>query len=290
MRSVPKRLWLRLGILMLAMLAHAPLSQAQQPSAELAELRETANALYRSGDFALALQKAEQALPLVIRQYGPEHEQTLVQYTSLGLIAEKVGNLQAAQRYHAESVRIREKVYGPESAGVAQALESLGAVYIRMGQPDAAEPLFRRVLKIRQELVGRDHAFSASGHSNLGDVNLARGNWAAALASYREAIRLMTGQDTSQTIVKSIVEDEIRRHRDTFIGLCRAAWQSRDQSAANRTALFEETFAAGQQAWNTAAASALAKMTARIGAGSESRTASPPARASRRTRSGTPTR
>src|SRR5204862_7304711 len=138
---------------------------------------------------------------------------------------------------------------------------------IKLGQPDAAEPLFRRVLKIRQDLIGREHAFSASGHSNLGDVGLARGNWAAALASYREAIRLMTGQDTSQTIVKSIVEDEIRRHRDTFIGLCRAAWQISDRSATDRSALFKETFAAGQRAWNTSAASALAKMTARIGAG-----------------------
>jgi hypothetical protein len=65
------------------------------------------------------------------------------------------------------------------------------------------------VLKIRQDLIGPDHAFSASGHSNLGDVSLARGNWSAALASYRQAIRLMTGQDTSLTIVKSIVEREI---------------------------------------------------------------------------------
>jgi hypothetical protein len=77
--------------------------------------------------------KAEQALALVIREYGAEHEQTLVQYTSLGLVAEKAGNLVAAQKYYAESVRIREKVYGPESAGVAQALESLGAVYIKLG-------------------------------------------------------------------------------------------------------------------------------------------------------------
>jgi CHAT domain-containing protein/tetratricopeptide (TPR) repeat protein len=267
MRNAPKLPCLAWGILMLAMLAFAPQLRAQQPSVELSELRETTNALYRAGDYALALQKAEQALALVIREYGAEHEQTLVQYTSLGLVAEKVGNLVAAQRYYAQSVRIREKVYGPESAGVAQALESLGAVYIKLGQPDAAEPLFRRVLKIRQDLIGPDHAFSASGHSNLGDVSLARGNWTAALASYRQAIRLMTGQDTSQTIVKSIVEREIGGYRDTFIGLCRAAWQMSDRSAADRNALFEETFAAGQRAWNTSAASALAKMTARIGAG-----------------------
>jgi CHAT domain-containing protein/tetratricopeptide (TPR) repeat protein len=267
MRRAPRLSALGLSIFALVVLSHASDTKAQQPSPELTQLRETANALYRSGDYALALQKAEQVLPLVIRQFGSEHEQTLIQYTSLGMIAEKAGNLRAAQRYHAESVRIREKVYGPESAGVAQALESLGAIYVKMGQPDAAEPIFKRVLKIRQDLVGRDHAFSASGHSNLGDVSLARGNWSAALASYREAIRLMTGQDTSQTVMKSIVDDEIRRSRDTFIGLCRAAWQSRDQQGVNRSALFEETFAAGQQAWNTAAASALARMTARIGAG-----------------------
>jgi hypothetical protein len=267
MRNAPKLPCLAWGILMLAMLAFAPQLWAQQPSVELSELRETTDALYRAGDYALALQKAEQALSLVIREYGAEHEQTLVQYTSLGLVAEKAGNLVAAQKYYAESVRIREKVYGPESAGVAQALESLGAVYIKLGQPDAAEPLFRRVLKIRQDLIRPDHAFAASGHSNLGDVSLARGNWSAALASYRQAIRLMTGQDTSLTIVKSIVEREIGGYRDTFIGLCRAAWQMSDRSAADRSALFEETFAAGQRAWNTSAASALAKMTARIGAG-----------------------
>ena len=96
---------------------------------------------------------------------------------------------------------------------------------------------------------------------------LARGNWPAALASYRQAIGLLTGQDTSQTMVKSIVDDEIRRYRDTFVGLCRAAWQTREQPATDRAALLEETFQAGQQAWNTSAASALAKMTARIGAG-----------------------
>ena len=41
----------------------------------------------------------------------------------------------------------------------------------------------------------------------------------------------------------------------------------RDQAGTDRGALLEETFQAGQQAWTTSAASALAKMTARIGAG-----------------------
>ena len=162
-------------------------------------------------------------------------------------------------------MRIREKVYGPESAGVAQALESLGAVYIKLGQPDAAEPLFRRVLKIRQDQSGPDHAFSASGHSNLGDVGLAR-----QLVGGSPPIVMHPADDRAGHLADHRQVD--RRGRDqavsrTFIGLCRAAWQMSDRSAADRSALFEETFAAGQRAWNTSAASALAKMTARIGAG-----------------------
>jgi len=258
--------WLS-GVLLIATFALAPQLCAQQPSAQLSALRETTNLLYRAGDYAMALRKAEEALPMVVREYGAEHEQALVQYTSLGLIAVKAGNLAAAQRYYTESVRIREKVYGAQSAGVAQGLEDLGAVYIKLGQPDAAEPLFRRVLKIRQDLVGADHDFTASGHSDLGDVNLARRNWAEALASYRQAIRLMLGQDTSQPVLRAIVDDEIKRYRDTFVGLCRAAWEVSIASPAGRNALLEETFVAAQQAWNTSAGSALAKMTARLGAG-----------------------
>lgn len=259
--------WRPLVILCFAALLAASGAHAQQPSKELQDLRETSQAFYRAGDYAQALRFAERALPLVIREYGPEHEQTGLQYYSLGLTAEKAGNLAAAQRHYTDTVRVREKVYGVRGPSVAEALEALGAVHIKQGRPDAAEPIFRRALELKQELIGFSHAYQASGHANLGDVALARGNWSAALAAYRQALGLLAGQDTSQTIVKAIVDDEISRYRDTFVGLCRAAWQTRAQPATNQTALLEETFQAGQQAWTTSAASALAKMTARIGAG-----------------------
>lgn len=258
---LPRLIALALAAIMLA--AHA---NAQQPSAELQQLRDTAASLYRSGDYAQALRIYERATPLVIREYGPDHEQTGIHYFSLGLTADAAKNLAAAERYFADSVRMREKAYSPESAGVAVALDRLGAVYIKQSRPDAAEPIFRRALKIRQDLLGRDHAFSAQGHSNLGDVASARGNWQGALASYREAIRLLTGQDTSNTVVKALVDDEIKRFRETFIGLSHAAWETRSQPVSRAAALFEETFIAGQLAWSTSAASALAKMTARLGA------------------------
>ena len=146
------------------------------------------------------------------------------------------------------------------------ALESLGGIYVRLKRHDAAEPLFQRALKIRQDAIGPNHAFSATGHANLGSVYLARSQWPAALNSYRQAIRLLVAQDTSFSIIKSIVDEDIRRHRDTFVGLCRAAWQTRANPGTAQAALVEETFAAAQHAWHTSAAAALAKMTARLGA------------------------
>lgn len=252
-------------VLGLAVLVLGGDARAQQPSAALKDLQETSNALWRAGDFASALQFAEKALPLVVREFGPEHEQVGLQYYSLGLIADAAGNLPLAERYYTETVRNREKVYGKEHPGVAPALEHLGRVLLKTGRPDAAEPLFRRALTIAQQGVGSEHAFSASGHANLGDVSLARGNWAAARTSYREAIRLITGQDTSYEIVKRMVEKEIKDFRDTFVGLSRTVWQLRSEAGADKAAMIEETFVAGQLAWQTSAASALAKMTARLG-------------------------
>jgi CHAT domain-containing protein len=244
---------------------------AQELAKDLAELKETARVLYQSGDFAQSLRLYERATPLVVRDFGAEHEQTAIHYHTMGLVAEAGGNLGAAERYYRAAVPIREKVYGPDSAGTAVALDHLAAVTIKLGRPDAADPLIKRAAKIRQDigaLLGPKHAFFAGDHANRGDLGLARGDWAAALAAYREAIQLLTGQDTSQTLVKSIVEAELKRQRETFIGLCRAAWQMRSAPAADASALFEESFAAAQLAWATSAASALAKMSARLGAGS----------------------
>lgn len=254
----------RLIVFWLAALAFATAGHAQQPSKQLLDLRDTTNALYRAGDYASAMQFAERALTLVIREYGAEHEQTALQYFSLGLISRAAGNLASAEKYYVETVRLREKVYG-EGPSVADGLDKLGAVYLRMGRVDAAEPLFRRALKIRQDAVGLNHAFSAGGHANLADVALARGNWEVARTSYREAIRLLTGQDTTYEVVKQLVQNEIKEFRDTFVGLCRAIWQLRGEPGATRAQMLEETFAAGQLAWHTSAAAALAKMAARLG-------------------------
>ena len=249
-----------------AMLVLGGAARAQQPSQALEDLRERSQAYWQDQDYARAREAAERALQLVLREFGREHEQTALQYFSLGLIAQAMGDYARAERYFADTVRVREKVYGPDSVSVAIALEHQGHALLKSGRPQAAEKLFRRALEMKQSTVGSDHSFNAGGHASLGDVALARGQWAAARASYRQAIRLLTGQDKSYDVVRRIVEREVAGFRDTFAGLSQASWQLGSGPQADKAAILEETFATAQLAWQTSAASALAKMTARLGA------------------------
>ncbi len=244
----------------------AGVSHAAEPSAKLKSLQDSATTLYRAGSLREALAAAQQAFALTVREFGPDTEEAAIQSYSVAFVAEAVGDLALAEKQYRKSLRIREIVYGSESAGVSMPLENLGVVLLKAGRPAEAEPVFERVLKIRTDLVG-DHAFAASAYAGLADVRIARGDYAGALPYYRKAVTLLTTQNTAQTVVKSIVEADIKRHRDVFIGLARAAWAMRRERGASPAALLDESYAAGQLAWATSASSALAKMTARLKAG-----------------------
>lgn len=247
---------------------HIALAQPVQPSAELAGLEEISNNFYKAGAFAESFEYAEKALALTIREFGPEHERTGIRTYSLGYVAEALARWPVAERFYRDSARIRDKVYGIDSAGTSQALEKLGSVVLKQGRLDEAEALFNRVLNIRRGLLGGDHAYSASAYADLGDVSMARGNAPAALTSYRNAVRLLTSQRTTQVLAQAVYDQEIRRQRSAFSGLANAAWETASRPGGNRAALMTESYAASQQAWSTSAASALARMSARIGAGS----------------------
>ncbi|MFM9850863.1 MAG: tetratricopeptide repeat protein [Hyphomicrobiaceae bacterium] len=103
-------------------------AQAQQPSRELQVLQASVRDRYQAGAYADALRFAEEAMPLVTREYGAEHEQVSVHTHTLGLVSAATGDFVKAERYYTQSLRISEKIYGPDSAGIAVALENLGAV------------------------------------------------------------------------------------------------------------------------------------------------------------------
>ncbi len=243
--------------------ALAPAGRAVELSEKLQALQRKATALYESGAYREALQASEETLAETLAEFGPDHEQTSIQAFGVGYAAEAAGDLAEAERRYSQSIRIREEIYGKDSAGVATALEKLGRVILDEGRPAEAEALFLRELKIWRDTVG-EHAIAADAYAGIGAVNVARGDYQAALAFYRNAVQRLTSQTAGQALARSVIEADIKRHRDIFIGLARAAAGARRQPGADQAALMEETFTAGQRAWATSAASALAKMTARL--------------------------
>ncbi len=254
-------------VLALLWTAGAGPASAAEPSAKLRELQNEAAQLYKAGSYGQALPAAKRALAQAVQEFGPDSEQAGIQTYSVGLVAEVAGDFAEAERQYSQSVRIREIVYGRDSAGVANVLERLGHAVLKSGRPAEAERYFLHELKIWRDLQLGEHAISATAYSGLGAVNLARGDYNAALANYRMAVRQLTSQTAAQAVARSVIEAGIKEHRDIFIGLGRAAAGLRRQAGADEPALMEESFAAGQRAWATSAASALAKMTARLKAG-----------------------
>ncbi len=241
-------------------------ASAVEPSDTLKALQKTATDLYQAGSYSEALQAAENTLARTIEEYGPNSEQTSIQTFGVAYTAEAAGDLGEAERRYRQCVHIGETVYGPDSAGIATSLERLGDVLVAAGKPGEAEQVFTRELKIWRGLIG-EHAITAGAYSGLGAVNLSRGDYSNALTYYRLAVQRLTSQTAGQALAKSVIEADIKRHREIFIGLARAAAGLRSQPGADQAMLMNESFIGGQRAWATAAAAALAKMTARLKAG-----------------------
>lgn len=236
------------------------------PSPALRQQQEAAAALWRQRDFAGALAAHQRVLAATRAEFGPDHEQVAIQSYSVGLVAEQAGRLDLAEQAFRENIAIGEKVYGKDTVFITQGQEKLADVLIAAGKPAEAEAILRKALAIRIGTLGPDHSFNASVHVGLGAASLARGNAQAALVSYRLAVRLLTGKRETQTLAAHVMDNEIRRQLAAFSGLVDAAWQTAERGGSADT-LADETFATGQRAWTTSAASALARMSARLAAG-----------------------
>ena len=241
-------------------------AQDRQPSAELENLRTLSRDFYQSGAYVEALMFARQAFDKTVEEFGETSEQAAIWSYGAGLTAEKAGDHAAAVELFGASVRAREVVYGRDSATAAQAMERQAEAYLRQGDTAAAKPLFVRVLKIRRETMGGDHPFTATAHAYVAAADLADGRAMAALEGFRRAATLI-GQEDLQVFTKKVRAAQMGRKRFAFVGLAAAAMAVGRAGTDDAGELFEEGFTAAQLAWRTSAASAIAKMAARLGAG-----------------------
>lgn len=263
--------WMTAVALAVALFGLAPASAQTKPgshlpSPALQQQQEAAAALWRQRNYPEALAAYQRIVAATRAEFGPDHEQVAIQSYSLALVAEQAGRLDVAERALRDNIAVGEKVYGRDTVFLTQGQEKLADVLIAAGRAGEAETILNKALSIRTATLGGDHSFNASVHAGLGAARLARGDAAGALESYRRAVHLLTGKRETQTLAAHVMENEIRRQLAAFSGLVDAAWQSAGRGGSVN-ALTDETFAASQRSWTTSAASALARMSARLSAG-----------------------
>jgi CHAT domain-containing protein len=260
-------------------------------SAEMApELNNLAALYQRQERYADAEPLFRRALSLRERALGPNHPDVGQSLNNLATHYEKQGRHAESEPLFKRGLAIYEKAAGPEHPAVATLLNNLGQVDKVQGRYAEAEPLIKRSLAIREKVLGRDHPDVARSLNNLADLYERQGRYGDAEPIYQRAVSIREAAlgsshpdlATSLNNLASLYQTE-GRSPDALPIVQRMIASGRAQPrvalpvlfAAQRQQLLaaekalDEALNAVQRGAQSSAASAVNKLAARLGAGSD---------------------
>jgi tetratricopeptide (TPR) repeat protein len=166
------------------------------------------------------------------------------------------------------SLTIREEALGRLHPMVASSLNNLAVVLDNIGRAKDAEPLLKRALEIRLSALGEVHPDVANSFNNLGAHYLDSKDWQQAYDAFVRASAILIGRGTGEAGGQTA---DIKAYGGTnpFPGSIVAAYQLAETSDGQKAvALRSRAFEAAQWTGDEQAARAIARMSARIAAGS----------------------
>jgi eukaryotic-like serine/threonine-protein kinase len=138
-----------------------------------------------------ALDRFQQALPLLEKEWGPEHPEVAKVLNNTGLLLLDLDRPALALDYIRRSLAIRQAALGSKHPEVGKMLNNQGLALRQAGHMDEAVASFERAHALRLEVLGPDHPDVAKPLANLAAVELERGQLdrAAGYAEQALAIR-----------------------------------------------------------------------------------------------------
>src|SRR5262245_39803419 len=228
-------------------LAHAISTQYRLQEAE---------ALYRR---SLAIREA---------RLGAENSSVAIALDNLAGVLHLAGRYAEAEPLARRSLAIREGSLGPTHPLTGNSLNNLASILDNLHRHDEAGPLLRRALVVREAALGSTHPEVAISLHNLASHYLDLRQWDAAYAAFKRASAIwITRRSLGSVASQDVQVAEIRNNADPFLGLIVAAYraaENSDNEAALR--LRAEAFESAQWIAAAGAASAIARMSARIAA------------------------
>jgi CHAT domain-containing protein/Tfp pilus assembly protein PilF len=203
------------------------------------------------------------ALDIQEKSIGKGHPSIAQTLNNLAVAHRKLGHLAEAEAYSQRALEIVEKAYGDAHPIVASTQIALGNTYSQLKRFADAEVLYRKALGIRESVLGPEHLDVASALRDLAALKLATGDLPAAIAFSRRATDIAS-ERLRKDIVGNLQIDAawLRRFFDQRLEIL-----DRAGSALLGPEAAAESFALTQWVNQSAAAVAVAQMTARFGVG-----------------------
>ncbi len=129
----------------------------------------------------------------------------------LGIVFDRLGNLQQAQEMFERAMGIKEKLFAAGDKALETGWANLGSVHFRLGDFARAVDMAKRVLASRETRLGKDHPSTENARQNLGSAQ-------AALKIQTPATR----EEVDALMVK-VTGGELHRHATYSFGSARNA-------------------------------------------------------------------
>jgi CHAT domain-containing protein/Tfp pilus assembly protein PilF len=248
-------------------------SGAEHPNVAMT-LNNLGDALIWQGKADEAERMFRRSLAIRERVYGPENAAlapSLDNLVSHLFARDRVAEAEALAR---RALSIRTASLPADHPEIGISLSNLATILDKMGRHDQARDLHQKSVALREAALGRDHPEVAQSLNNLGGNRLDGRDWEGAYASFKRGAEIWLGRRNSGVPTLAAqpgdnLDNELKRFVDPFLGLIWAAYElGQNSGGKDRNALSEESFAALQWASVSEAADAVAKLSARIAAGS----------------------
>jgi CHAT domain-containing protein/tetratricopeptide (TPR) repeat protein len=228
-------------------LAHALSTQQRLQEAE---------ALYRR---SLAIREA---------RLGADSPSVAIALDNLAGVLHQGARYAEAEPLARRSLAIRERHLGPTHPLTGNSLNNLASILDNLRRHDEAGPLLQRALVIREAALGATHPEVAISLHNLAFHYLDLRQWERAYAAFKRASAIwITRRSSGSASSPEAQGAEIRNNADPFLGLIVAAFHAAEQSDhAGGLRLRAEAFESAQWIAGAGAASAIARMSARVAA------------------------
>lgn len=152
--------------------------------------------------FDQSLETYKQAIPLLGKSFGEEHEKVAMAYNNIAEVLKMKDDLKGAEENHLKALAIYEKAYGDNNPEMAAALDTVADFYAEQEDYPKAEPLYRRSLEISKKLIGAEKIETAKRMSHLAEFFCVQGKYQPAQPLFASALKItedVTGKESADT-------------------------------------------------------------------------------------------